>query len=261
MNAVWMIASGTFGEAMRRKILNVFLFVALALIVMGFAFASFQPRQEIVLIKSMGLGTIVLAGVFISVILGINLIPNEIERRTIYTILSKPVQRYQFLCGKFLGGLMTVLSNIALMGIALIVLTFIKEHSFDHDVIDVSKGVLMTFFQLTLVGAVALFFSVFLSPFVNFFLTFAVYLIGSTGILESLAAPDEKKSQLTIQFFKFLHFIVPNFDNFNIQNPIIHPGVVIQNETQFILQNILYAIVYTAILLTLAVLIFDRREV
>ena len=193
-----MIASGTFGEAMRRKILNVFLFVALALIVMGFAFASFQPRQEIVLIKSMGLGTIVLAGVFISVILGINLIPNEIERRTIYTILSKPVQRYQFLCGKFLGGLMTVLSNIALMGIALIVLTFIKEHSFDHDVVDVSKGVLMTFFQLTLVGAVALFFSVFLSPFVNFFLTFAVYLLGSTGLLESLAAPDEKKSQLTI---------------------------------------------------------------
>ena len=121
MNAVWMIASGTFGEAMRRKILNVFLFVALALIVMGFAFASFQPRQEIVLIKSLGLGVIVLAGVFISVILGINLIPKEIERRTIYTILSKPVQRYQFLCGKFLGGLMTVLSNIALMGIALIV--------------------------------------------------------------------------------------------------------------------------------------------
>ena len=195
MNAIWMIASGTFGEAMRRKILNVFLFVALALIVMGFAFASFQPRQEIVLIKSMGLGTIVLAGVFISVILGINLIPNEIERRTIYTILSKPVQRYQFLLGKFFGGLMTVLTNIALMGIALILLTFLKEHSFDHDVVDVSKGVLMTFFQLTLVGAVALFFSVFLSPFVNFFLTFAVYLLGSTGLLESLAAPDEKKSR------------------------------------------------------------------
>ena len=54
---------------------------------------------------------------------------------------------------------------------------------------------------------------------------------------------------------------MPNFDNFNIQNPIIHPGVVIQNETQFILQNILYAIVYSAMLLTLAVWIFDRREV
>ncbi|MEO7718113.1 MAG: hypothetical protein ABIY70_18075, partial [Capsulimonas sp.] len=69
MSTIWLIASGTFGEAMRRKILNVFLFVALALIVMAFAFTSFAARQELVLIKSMGLGVIGLAGVFISVIL------------------------------------------------------------------------------------------------------------------------------------------------------------------------------------------------
>ncbi|MBV9849669.1 MAG: ABC transporter permease [Armatimonadetes bacterium] len=265
MNAVWIIAAGTFGEAMRRKILNVFLFVALALIVMGFAFASFSPRQEIVLIKSMGLGVIGLAGVFISVILGINLIPNEIERRTIYTILSKPVQRYQFLCGKFLGGLMTVLSNIGLMGVLFVLLLTWKLSQF-HDPFlgtdrDILKGVLMIFFQLTLVSAVALFFSVFLSPFVNFFLTFAVYLLGATGILESLGTPGEDKNRLTVQFFQLLHRIVPNFDNFNIQNPIIHPDVHIINETVYIWQNIAYALVYTAILLTLAVLIFDRREV
>ncbi len=262
MNTIWMIASGTFGEAMRRKILNVFLFVALALIVMGFAFASFTPRQEMVIIKSLGLGVIALAGVFISVILGINLIPQEIERRTIYTILSKPVQRYQFLCGKFLGGLMTVLSNVALMGVAFILLTFFKERSFDQDVVDVSKGVLMIFFQLTLVGAVALFFSVFLSPFVNFFLTFAVYLLGSTDIAGDLANdPDHKKNPMSVAFFHFLHAVIPNFSNFNIQNPIIHPDVHIANEAAYITQNILYALVYTAILLTLAVLIFDKREV
>ena len=127
--------------------------------------------------------------------------------------------------------------------------------------VDVSKGVLMTFFQLTLVGAVALFFSVFLSPFVNFFLTFAVYLLGSTGFWSRWRRRTRRRASWRSQFFKFLHFIVPNFDNFNIQNPIIHPGVVIKNETQYILQNILYALVYTAILLTLAVLIFDRREV
>ncbi len=262
MNTIWLLASGTFGEAMRRKILLVFLFVALALIVMGFAFASFTPQRELVVIKSLGLGVIGLAGVFISVILGINLIPNEIERRTIYTILSKPVQRWQFVCGKFLGGLMTVLSNIALMGVAFIVLMIIKEHGFNHDVMNVAKGVLMIFFQLTLVGAVALFFSVFVSPFVNFFLTFAIYLLGSTNIAGDLADdPDHKKSQLAVGFFKFLHSIIPNFSNFNIENPIINPHVIITNETSYILQNVLYAVVYTAILLTIAVLIFDRREV
>lgn len=262
MSAIWMIASGTFGEAMRRRILQVFFFVALALIVMGFAFSSFEPRQEMVVIKSLGLGSIALAGVFISVILGINLIPNEIERRTIYTILSKPVQRYQFLCGKFLGGLMTVLSNIALMGIVFIALTWIKEHNFDRDVLDVAKGVLMIFFQLTLLAAVAMFFSVFVSPFVNFFLTFAIYTLGSINILGDLASdPTHKKNPVTVLFFKVLHTIIPNFDNFNIQNPIIHPDVQITNESVYILQTILYALVYTGILLTLAVLIFDRREV
>jgi ABC-type transport system involved in multi-copper enzyme maturation permease subunit len=255
-----MIAQGTFGEAMRRKILLIFLFVALALICMGFAFASFRPREELVIVKSLGLGAIALAGVFISVILGINLIPAEIERRTIYTILSKPVQRWEFVCGKFLGGLMTVLSNIALMGVVFIGLISFKERHFN---VDVAQGVLMIFFQLMLVGAVALIFSVFLSPFVNFFLTFAVYLLGSlSSVTEALADnSDGKKNILAAGFFKIVHAIIPNFGNYNIQNPIIHPDVHIIDMNRYIGANILYAIVYTAICLTIAVLIFDKREV
>lgn len=262
MGTIWMLAAGTFGEAMRRKILLVFLFVALALIAMGFAFASFTPARELVVIKSLGLGVIGLAGVFISVILGINLIPNEIERRTIYTILSKPVQRWEFVCGKFLGGLLTVLSNIALMGLAFIILMMIKERGFNHDVLNVAKGVAMIFFQLTLVSAVALFFSVFLSPFVNFFLTFAVYLMGSTDIAGSLAAdPDHHKNPLTVGLFKVLHTVIPNFGNYNIQNPIINPHVEIHNEGRYLAYLVMYALVWTALLLTFAVVIFDRREV
>jgi len=260
MGTVWTIASGTFGEAMRRKILNVFLLVAVAIIGLAFAFGQFNPRQEMTIILSLGLGIIGLAGVFISVILGINLVPNEIERRTIYTILSKPVQRYQFLCGKFLGGLLTVLSNIAIMGLVFVAVLFIKQPHLNTEVV---KGVVMIFFQLTLLSAVALFFSVFLSPFVNFFLTFAVYLVGSlSSVTESMASdPDHKKNVLVTTIFKVLHFVIPNFGNFNIQNPIIHPDVQIVNETTYMLQNIAYALIYTAILLVVAVLIFDRREV
>ena len=89
MNTIWMIASGTFGEAMRRKILLVFLFVALALIVMGFAFASFTPGREMIVIKSLGPGRHRPGRRLYQRHPGINLIPNEIERRTIYT---HPVQ-------------------------------------------------------------------------------------------------------------------------------------------------------------------------
>jgi ABC-type transport system involved in multi-copper enzyme maturation permease subunit len=121
MSTILTLARGTFGEAMRRKILNVFLFVAIAMIVLFFAFASFSPATDMIITMSTGLGIISLAGVFISVILGINLIPGEIEKRTIYTILSKPVKRYEFLVGKFLGGLATVFVNIFLMGLLFVV--------------------------------------------------------------------------------------------------------------------------------------------
>ena len=117
MNTIWLLASSTFGEAIRRKILLVFLFGGLAIMLMGMAFGALSPTRDLNVTKSLGLGVISLAGVFISIILYITLIPAEIERRTIYSILSKPVQRYQYLTGKFLGGLMTVLTNIALMGV------------------------------------------------------------------------------------------------------------------------------------------------
>lgn len=264
MSAIWMIASSTFGEAMRRKVLLVFLFVALAMIVMGFAFGSLGARQDLVITKSLGLGVIALAGVFISVILYINLIPNEIERRTIYTILSKPVQRYQFLCGKFLGGLLTVFSNVALMGFVFLILLIIKPDQLGHHRLnmEVLKGIIMIFFQLTLVGAVAVFFSVFLSPFVNFFLTFAIYLLGSlSSVTEALSKSAQDKNPLVTGLFKVVHNVVPNFGNYNIQNPIIHPDVVIRNETSYLTYLILYALIWTALLLTFAVVIFEKREV
>jgi ABC-type transport system involved in multi-copper enzyme maturation permease subunit len=268
MSTILTLAGGTFGEAIRRKILNVFLFVALAVMVVGFAFMSFTTREQLVIVKSMGLGIISIAGVFISVILGINLVPNEIEKRTIYTILSKPVTRYEFLVGKFLGGLATVLFNIVLMGIAFIVITPIELHLVSRvtitlaDWLPVMQGVLMIFFQLMLVNAVALLFSVFLSPFVNFFLSFAIYLLGSMStVTESLATPGKDKNPIVVGIFKAIHFLVPNFGNFNIQNPIIHPDIQIADMAKYIMVNILYAIIYTLIMLLIAVLIFDRREV
>jgi len=264
MSTILTLASGTFGEAMRRKILNVFLFVAIAMIVLFFAFASFSVTTDMIITMSTGLGIISLAGVFISVILGINLVPNEIEKRTIYTILSKPVKRHEFLIGKFLGGLATVFVNIFLMGILFVVGVALFKDPHHHVRLDILQGVLMIFFQMMLVNALAVMFSVFTSPFVNFFLTFAVYILGSmSAITESLggASANGQRSAAVQWIFKAVHFLVPNFANFNVQNPIIHPEVVIQNMGKYMAINILYAIIYSTIMLLIAILVFDRREV
>jgi ABC-type transport system involved in multi-copper enzyme maturation permease subunit len=259
------LASGTFGEAMRRKILNVFLFVAIAMIVLFFAFASFTPSSDLTITMATGLGIISIAGVFISVILGINLIPNEIDKRTIYTILSKPVKRHEFLIGKFLGGLATVFVNIVLMGALFMIGVIVFKdptHSLKH--FDILQGIVMIFFQMMLLNALAVMFSVFTSPFVNFFLSFAVYIMGSmSSVTEALGEDSSNgKRSIVIQWiFKGIHFLVPNFANFNVQNPIIHPEVIIRDMTKYMATNILYAVIYSTIMLLIAILIFDRREV
>lgn len=265
MNSIFLIAGGTFGEAIRRRTLLIFLLVAAVIIVSGAASGSYQTGHDTV-IKTLGLGVILLTGVFISVILGINLVPLEIERRTVYTILSKPVHRYQFLCGKFLGGLMTVLTSVAVMSVVFLLLMIVKEHGFDKSVLDACKGLLLIVFAITLVNAIAMFFSVFLSPFVNFFLTFSIYLLGSiSSITEALADPSSDpshpKNPIVVFIFKVIHAVIPNFANYNVQNPILDPHLTITNETYFVGSNIAIAVVYTLILLTLAALIFDRREV
>ena len=264
MHTTWLIANGTFGEAIRRRTLLIFLLVAAVVILAGAANSSFQPGHDTVVVKTLGLGVILLTGVFISVILGINLLPTEIERRTVYTILSKPVHRYQFICGKFLGGLMTVLASVAVMSFVFLLLMVIKERGFNREVVNVCTGLLLIVFAITLINAVAMFFSVFLSPFVNFFLTFAVYLLGSaSSVTEALAAndPAHPKNPIVVFVFKVIHAVIPNFANYNVQNPILDPHIHISNVPYFIGSNIGIAIVYTLLLLTMAAVIFERREV
>lgn len=266
MNTIWLIANGTFGEAIRRRTLLIFLLVAAVIIIAGAANTSFRPQHDTLVVKTVGQGIILLTGVFISVILGINLLPIEIERRTVYTILSKPVHRYQFLCGKFLGGLLTVLSSVAVMSFVFLLLFVIKERGFDAEVLSVCKGLLLIVFAIVLINAIAMFFSVFISPFVNFFLTFAIYLLGlSSSVTEALADPNSDpahpKNPIVVLIFKVIHAVIPNFANYNVQNPILNPNLRITNETFFITSNILYALAYSAFLLLIAALVFDRREV
>jgi ABC-type transport system involved in multi-copper enzyme maturation permease subunit len=264
MNAINVIARSTISEAMRKKILNAFLLVGVAMVVLTFAFGQFSARQDLTLVKGMGLGIISLAGIFITVILSINLIPQEIERRTIYTILAKPVRRYEFLLGKYFGALGTIALNIGLMGIAFVIALAAKQ-ALIHDPSAVSpllmfKGILMIYMQLVLLCSVAIFFSCFLSPLVNFFLTLSLFMVGNLSSFTQDLAKNGGNA-LVKGFFTVVHYLVPNFGNFQFTNPLLQPDVQVKSEAAFLTQNCIYAVVYASVLLILSVLIFDRREV
>lgn len=250
------IANQTIKEAFRRRVMWIFLIIGVFLISLGPVFGFLSPKDSQTVLRSLGLAAILLAGLFVTIVTCIYLIPVEIERRTIYTVLSKPVQRFEFVLGKFLGGFATVFVNIAAMGVVFLAMIYFQEGRFPQEMI---KGVVLTFFQMMLLAALAIFFSTFTTPVVNFFLSFGIFMIGNlTSVTESLTT---KANPLVRGVGTLVHYLIPNFGNFNIQNSIIRPTIQITNEQMFIRNNIFYAIIYSAVLLVLAILIFDRREV
>jgi ABC-type transport system involved in multi-copper enzyme maturation permease subunit len=126
---------------------------------------------------------------------------------------------------------------------------------------EVVKGIVMFFFQSALLASVTLFFSTFVSPLVNYFLSAGVFLMGNlmSTFLETIQRNPEV-TPFTRVPVQILTLILPNFANFNIQNPIINPEQVLTDELAYFIQTIAYAIVYMALLLVGSILIFNQRE-
>ena len=253
---VLAIARQTVNEALRRRVTLIFLVCGLFLIALGPVFGFLSPKDSQTVLRSLGLAAILLTGLFVTIVTCIYLIPVEIERRTIYTVLSKPVQRFEFVLGKFLGGFAIVFINIALLGVVFLAMIYFQEHKIP---VDMAKGVVLTFFQMMLLAALTIFFSTFATPVLNFFMSFGIFIVGNlSSVTESLTT---SKNGITRIAGNVIHYLLPNFGNFNIQNALIHPTVDITNEGVFIRNNVIYALIYSAVLLILAVIIFDRREV
>jgi ABC-type transport system involved in multi-copper enzyme maturation permease subunit len=259
VRVIWSIAATTVGEAVRRKVLLIILLVGVLLLTIAPALGQLSARSETTVLRGFMLGMIQLTSAVIALVLTVYLIPNEIERRTIYTILSKPVQRWQFLLGKYLGAVLALGLMMALMTAIMIFVYWIRP---EREIsLELAKPPALFFVQMCLLAAVAMFFSTFVAPLVNFFLSGGIYLVGSVlnPLIETLS--QSKDQGLAQTGVKVLSFVVPNFASYNVQNPIINPQQVIQSETQYYLNAAFYGFFYVAVLLVAGILVFDRREV
>ncbi|MFN3728780.1 MAG: ABC transporter permease [Fimbriimonadaceae bacterium] len=258
------IASATLGEAIRRKVLLVILLVGVLFLVVAPGLNVLSARQETTILKSLMLGVIQLTSAVIAIVLTVYLIPNEIERRTIYTILSKPVERWQFLLGKYFGAVTAMLLMMAMMtGIMLIVFRIQQpEVATIETLATLAKAPLMYFVQMSLLAAIAILFSTFVSPLVNFFLSGGVFVVGTlfNPIFETI-----QKSPNAHPFAKMgatvVNTVLPNFANYNVSNPVINPQQQIQNEGTYYLVVTGYGILYIAVALVVGILIFDKKEI
>ncbi|CAN5513042.1 hypothetical protein BH11ARM1_BH11ARM1_13160 [soil metagenome] len=261
MRPIIAIASTTVGEAVRRKVLLIILLIGVLFLVVAPGLGVLSARSETTVLRGMMLGIIQLTSAVIAVVLTVYMIPNEIERRTIYTILSKPVQRWQFLLGKYFGAVAALGMMMGLMSFIMVFVYWLQQKN-GAEAIELIRAPAMYFIQMSLLAAVAIFFSTFVAPLVNFFLSGGVYLLGSLFNPFFKSLEDASNTPPVAKMAaKAVNLLIPNFANYNIQNPLINPGTVIENERAYYLSTTLYGLLYIGALLVAGMWIFDRREV
>src|SRR3954464_1547583 len=215
------IARNSFREAVRDRVLyNLVLFVLL-LIAGAIFLGELSAGQETKIIIDLGLSAMLLFGVFIAIFVGVGLVYKEIERRTLYAILSKPIGRGQFLLGKYLGLCLTLLINVMVMGVGVSLALIYIRRGWDPLAMKIWPAIFMIYFELTIMTAVALLFSTFSSPALSALLTFFVFLIGHfSGDLKNLA--NSNASAAARVLFRALYYLLPNLTTYSVIAPVAH---------------------------------------
>lgn len=247
------IAINTFREAIRDKILYSLLIFALFMIVSSTFISTLSVGEQIKIIKDMGLSMISIFGTLIAVFVGIGLVYKELEKRTIYTIIAKPITRCQFLLGKYCGLVLTLMVEVAIMAGGFLLLLLYYPGAFDQALF---KAIYLIFLELMLVTSIALLFSSFSTPILSGIMTLAFFIIGHlTYDLKLLV--EESKMKGLVYFSNFLYYTLPNLENFNIKSKVVHHLHV---GWDYMLFTTLYGLFYIFLLLSLSIIIFQRRD-
>lgn len=249
------IARNAFREAVRDRVLyNLVLFVLLLTLVAIFI-GELSGGQERKIIVDLGLSTMLLFGVFISIFVGVGLVYKEIERRTIYAIFSKPVSRGEFLIGKYLGLCLTLLVNVVVMG-AGVSLALLYVGRSGELALTIWPAILLIYVELMIITSVALLFSSFSSPALSALLTFLVFTIGHfSSDLKTLAGSME--SVVARWLFTGLYYLLPNLSNYSYITPAAHGQAPTASNVVLALA---YAAVYIVIIMATATLVMSKRN-
>jgi len=256
MTNVWTVATNTFREAVRDRVLYNLVFFALLMMGAAILVGQISIGIEQSVIVSLGLTAISVIGIFISVFIGVGLVSKEMDKRTLYALLAKPVQRWQFLLGKFAGLVMTLTVNTAAMAVGLYAVLWTVKHPLARSDWYLLVAVYLILLKLALIVALAMLFSCFTTPFLAILFTVGVYLAGIYAEeLRTMQAVDLNPA--TMRVLQGVSYLLPNFENFNVMGAVAHgrgvPGTLVWQDTW-------YAMLYAAIVLTGAAMVFSRRN-
>ncbi len=253
MQRILAVIENTFKEGLRQRIL-VLIGVFSALIIMVSIFVTpFALGEASKILRDIGLAVPALFGVLVVIIVGSTLIHKDIEKRTIYTVITRPVRRSEIVVGKFLGLLLLIL--VLQVGMALVqqLTLFAYEGAFDPGLFIAFPFLLL---ELAVLLGILLLFSSFSTPTLSSIMGVIFFIIGH-------ASPDLKlfADQVNMPLFKYIaygfYYILPNLENFNYRLELVHHLPLYGDQ---LLYSITYGIIYTVFLIYLAIIIFEGRE-
>jgi ABC-type transport system involved in multi-copper enzyme maturation permease subunit len=266
VRAIRTVAVNVFRESVRDRVPYNLVLFAVLLIASSYLIGQLTAGQDVKIIKDLGLAATSIFGLFIAIFIGIGLVSKEVERRSIYALLSKPVSRAQFIAGKYAGLVLTLAVNVTVMAVALyIILAYMVwsvpptiRAGWDAPGTDPAllKAIFLIFIELMLVTAIALFFSTFSSPILSAALTFGFYVVGhfNADLKNFDRVVDSKVAALLA---RGVYHVLPDLSAFDVKTEVVH-GLPV--TAGYLASTTAYGLAYVTALLLIATFIFSRRD-
>jgi ABC-type transport system involved in multi-copper enzyme maturation permease subunit len=263
--SIGWIAVNVFRESVRDKVLYNLVFFAVLMIGASYVIGQLTAGQDVKIIKDLGLAATSIFGLFIAIFIGIGLVSKEVERRSIYGLLAKPIDRHHLVVGKYAGLVLTLAVNLSVMAAAIYaVIAYMAWSSpglvkaLEAPALDPAmlKAIVLTFVELSIVTAIALFFSTFSTSLLSAAVTFALFIAGRFSA--DLRNLDEVvQSRTAAALARGLYWVLPNLGPFDVRAQVVHGQPV---PAEYMALNTAYGLVYIAALVIAAALIFSRRD-
>jgi ABC-type transport system involved in multi-copper enzyme maturation permease subunit len=253
MRAIFEVAANTFKETIRNNVLYIVLFFVVALIVLSVFVADWSVFARIQVMQDFGLATMSLAGLMLAIFIGVGMLGKEMSQKTLYHVVTKPVSREQFVCGKFVGLLATLLLTYLIMSTI-----FLCTLQYLGGTIRLSLmyAVVLIWAEMSLVISASILFSTLTTPMLASFFSLAFYIAGHLNDLLSIKMVEAKGS-IYPQVLRAIYYILPNLEHFNVRDNIIY-GVSL--PASYYGLAIVYGILYTSLFLAIACILFARKD-
>jgi ABC-type transport system involved in multi-copper enzyme maturation permease subunit len=253
MSVIAAIARNTFREALRDRILYLFFGFSVIILVGSKLLGLLTVGDEGKVIKDLGLAGIQFFSMLIAVMMSVLLISREVDSRMVFNILAKPLERWQFLLGKYLGLMLTVVANLALMTVLFLAVVTIYGAGLDPGLL---LAAVMTLVEMAVLAAFAVLFAVVTKPILGSVLTLAVFVIGHLSE-DIWMLTRHLPSQAGRTLVAAVYYLLPNLERFNFKAEAVHSLAV---SPAVVVWSLAYGVLYTALVLLLACLHFGRKD-